>query len=484
MKIGYPLQFSPVNHSSLRIKGLGAEQSQNLTKQQALVRSPSLDRSNLSLSGQRISEALDRSTNGFFATGSLLSNIGRIHNNQKDYHDESRLYTRFTAEDSSEEYSPDFSKIDEITTLEKMTLSITTREGDQIDVEIKREQGSFRHSSETFISASFNYEVKGDLDTQEQEALQELSLALGGSSQNFFSNGQLSLKAAKVFDSEQLSQFSVSMDSQQDSAQFSFSVDDSFQDLSVTSNDYSAALRIDLSHLFQGEDLLKTEGYLDQLRLIEKTAKTLEDTEHDPNAVEGFYKDVLALAFSTASKHGKAQASEVTNAIENAEDYLSGLPDFTATFASKFTRPNPDKLYERNGFSLELSQKTEVKIKNGKTHVYQDSSGEMLSMQHKSIAALMAPDFAGQHYKYSISTLTQLKQREVVLNKAEVIDAKMTVEEEEEKSEDTFIDGKLASSLHTGKRSVAYYALGANRSGYELRDFQSEHFYQFHEFDT
>ena len=455
-------------------------------QQQTLVRTDTVNRNQMTLSQERISEALDKSTSGFLATSSLLSNVGKMDASQKNYHDESRLYSRMVEAQSTEGYSPDYYKPGEVRTSQSFSVTIETQEGDLVTIEIAKTEGTFKGSSETYTGAYFNYEVEGNLNAQEQEALNELAVALGGASQSYFSNNSLSLKAAKAMDSDQLSSFDLKLVNESDTASFSFEVSEQQQNLSVEQNDYTANITIDLSQIIPGSNLLKAEGYLDQLDLIDRTAKTLDDTRHDPMSVASFFKGVLDAAFSSATNNANLDPSlnkEDKDPIQRSKEYLSGLPDFKASFASKFTRPNPDKKYEENGFSLKMGQKTHVEEKGGLTHVFQVFTGDMISMQHKSTAALMAPDFDTQSYKYSVESLNKTTTREVILNKTDVIDATMEVREEEEKSEDTFEMGELTERSVSGKRSVAYYSIaGINQVGYHLRDYEEESHYNLQKF--
>jgi len=323
------------------------------------------------------------------------------------------------------------------------TLTVTTSDGDTIELEINKSQGVEGSLSDgnyyRYTDTTINYKVDGDLDAGELQALAELADKLGGLGDDYRSEGWLKLGGMEAFNSSELSGFKLDVLGEgADSFSLQYSIDGAGGQRSLSSNlnGYTVDIKVDVNGFKLDEDVANNAQYQQYRELILNTAMSYNGGEQAGGAsaglAAGFFLDGLDAVFQAqgvapreddvaeeepiVADDDAAVLHPALSAMNNesraqAENFTSGLADFTAAFHTPIFRPNEDQPGEVSTMSLNIAQTTTVGVSRNDEHRYtrvnQQSEYDSRVSQHLGLAgdgvehANLAPqEEGGQSYLY------------------------------------------------------------------------------------
>lgn len=380
--------------------------------------------------GQRIEEIsrlLDRlsSNVGGFASssvGDILSELSRLSPETQSFYDASQSAFRTTTEDAEGNRSTPPLNFDADligSPRSNFSLQIETRDGDRVSIDLAYLLPADSHQAQT--TASLSYQVEGELDEAEFQAVHSLAAALGAASDAGFYGDEsfVQLDGLSAFDPEQLAGFDLELNTvAESSAGFSFDIDletqtqtlSGFQDQYGNTDDgrLEYSVELDLNTPFAGTDFRNNAQYRQYLDLIEQASNNAT-IPHLTDGVNAFFRSGLEASFATAQRIAEQRpgqppanpppsssagttASTRLNAaslgvLNNdtalalssgfnqpqgaaASELVSGLADITASFGTRnFDQTHNSQFNETTGFRLDLAQETEqsTQVVNGQS---------------------------------------------------------------------------------------------------------------------
>ncbi len=326
-----------------------------------------------------------------------------------------------------------------------LSLTIKTKEGDEIAISIDRSRGK-DEALGYYSEMSIGFEVAGELDDDEQQALSALTHKLGGIAQNYRNNGWTSIGQLDIFDADELSGFSLSIAGiDKDSFNIDYAIDETAGErtLSANQNGYQYDLQVDIDGFMSDQDIANNAHYQQYMDLILTTSGSYNGGQETNQRTANFFLEGMGVLFQTSANaegdaispaplaaEAKANQLDSPSAQQTIEESLdplliahfggddgllqrfsSGLADFTASFSTPILRPNPDKPAEISMMALNLAQTTSIKetinATATRTQVSQKSEFNATVRQHLGIAGggLKSADLAaaadgGQTYRY------------------------------------------------------------------------------------
>ncbi|NRA83804.1 MAG: hypothetical protein HRU22_08560 [Gammaproteobacteria bacterium] len=346
----------------------------------------------------------------------------------------------------------------------RFEISVTTKEGDTVNITLSSSQGYDQDAGETVAGFNLSYQVQGNLSEAEHKALTEVLAGVGEMADEFFKLGDtpysryapanqtvVSLDFLADFDNQQLSGLDISFATNEAKSpvfsdktlEMSYQFDQDSQQQALEFEWNEGIKKIDFAldmSIFGGTDVKQMAQYIATLD------KNLEDSQHnskdhtgrsafgdkdDPNMLQGFalFKGAFAKMSSAAQRYSNIEsvaaqqftnsqalvAGLVDNMIINDPRYLglgnatsntlgagiSKLADFNATFSYSLEARDSD----RPKTTVELSQITE-----------QDQSGEFIGLtQSKSVTSRFGyqsnrPDYFEQTENYNINAAVKNQQ--------------------------------------------------------------------------
>lgn len=343
------------------------------------------------------------------------------------------------------------------------SLTVTTADGDTIQLAVNKTynpEGEMGSESYTDTETSISFEVFGDLDEKELQALAKLSDKIGSLTDSYRKDGWTSLGGLDSFDESELSSFSLNVlgvGSDSFDVQYSAGGLSGQRSLSANQNGYRYDIQADIDGFKLDEDIGNNAQYQQYRQLILSTALSYKAGEDaggvNRQATAGFFLDGMAALFHApetskealepdeaasrespegSSLEGRAPGGEATEASGQAtssdelhplinsrfgsengllDRFSSGLPDFTAFFSTPVFRPNGENPGEVSVMELNLSQSTRITETRDALHSYsqvsQHSEYSSRVSQHMGIAGdsvehanLAAKEDGGQSYLY------------------------------------------------------------------------------------
>lgn len=310
---------------------------------------------------------------------------------------------------------------------EVFDLTIKTKDGDTVtlnisaDAVLKNENGEASLGNES----SFSFVVAGKLSDKERQAIDALINRLGDIAGTYQKDGWADVEFLDVLDGDVITGLNLGVAGEESNTltiAYSLNPDSSTHTLAVNQNDYeyeinaeavlaSADLALEDNDVFQqyqqilidtarsykagefsgGEKSMDAVNFfLDGLEAIltplapdktdDPTTSKVEDMAS--NIADGqISNDKRAVDFDRTSEQEKLPTRQ--SAIE--KDFLSGIPDFFASFNTPRFTPNASNRGEVSRMSLSMEQVTEISVKPG--------SGIRTVQQHHSYQSVVSQHF-------------------------------------------------------------------------------------------
>jgi hypothetical protein len=323
---------------------------------------------------------------------------------------------------------------------ELFSLLVTTADGDRIEIQIGKSQGTEGSLSGgdlySFSETSVTFKVDGDLDSGEREALGKLTDRLAGLGDNYRRDGWLQLGGLEAFDHTELASFKLDvMGGGSDSFSLQYDVDSASGQRSLLSdlNGYQYDISVDIDGFKLDKNFAENSQYEQYRQIIRDTAYSYRQGEQaggvSSSKAAGFFLAGMDALFqvkytdeATADPLAAGEPekkSEVDSALAGMtasnqqllDNFSSGLPDFVASFDTPEFRPNEDQPSEVSTMSLNMAQTTTVTRSSDADHSYttvnQRSEYQSRVSQHLGLggdsvdhANLDSKSDGGQSYLY------------------------------------------------------------------------------------
>jgi len=402
------------------------------------------------------------------------------------------------------------------------TLTVTTSDGDKIELEINKSQGAEGSLSDgnyySYSDTTINYKVDGELDAEEIQALADLIDKLGGMSDNYRSDGWLTLGDTEAFNSSELRGFKLDILGEgADSFSLQYSIDSSNGQRSLSSdlNGYTFDVKVDVNGFKLDEDVANNAQYQQYRELILDTALSYRGGEHAGGVraglAAGFFLDGLDAVFqaqgaaqASAAEHDDAAEAAIVNtgadndaaalhpalgAMNNvsralAEDFTSGLADFTADFNTPIFRPNEEQPSEISTMSLNIAQTTSVSASHDDDHRYtrinQQSEYDSRVSQHLGLAGdnikhanLAKEEDGGQSYLYRTDFKSAMISRGLNFEDNKLLSVDELRRQQHLQDNKRVVQGKVESYTRddlssAAKNTAAYMEVAQHSTGQRL----------------
>ena len=275
------------------------------------------------------------------------------------------------------------------------TVNVTTKDGDTVELTINRSSGTEEGANGQYhyIDTTLSFEVIGELDEGERDALAQLALKLGSLGDEYRSEDWAKLGNLNAFNQEELSSFSLKVSGNEGN---SFTVDyaiDELADLRTLStnlNDYTYDLQVDIHGLHLDKDLSNNEQYQQHRDLIRSTVmdyKASEDAGGKSQRVTAAFflegMDALFEAKAPTARDEENKDTETPNINDDVhrkldrnfgqeggllDAFSTGLADFSAEFKTPLLRPNAEVQSEVSTLELHISQNSSVTNSKSQNH--------------------------------------------------------------------------------------------------------------------
>jgi uncharacterized protein YkvS len=297
---------------------------------------------------QQLSASVQPSQVANFSPSQYLNRVGTLSAETSLYRNEAR-HMPLPSGASVEKFRPDFTApIGQLK--QSLTLTIRTKEGDEINVVMAHRKDANSDSVE------FSFKVKGKLSEAEQQAIDVLAKKMGQLGDEFFSTGNLSLRGLTDIDTNALTEFHIDfgkdnggkwVDANYD---FAFNPETFEQSLSGTDTNgfnfiIDAKMKNLLGQLAHG-NTAQLQQYLDKM---EQSTNPMDM----PSSSQLFFRDALFSALGVNVAPDQKTPIDTESDKPPAELFSmfdSGLPDFSANFHA----PNNYKLYRALPLSMSL----------------------------------------------------------------------------------------------------------------------------------
>lgn len=316
-----------------------------------------------------------------FTVSNLFSHVGALSRETSEYRNEVRQF-RIPQKVATDKFSPEFSG-SAGTRAESAFLTITTRDGDSIQIQFSRNK-----SPDGTSQMEFSFVVDGELSEAEQKALEQLAGKLGAIGDEFFRTDTAELRGLKDIDTDAIGYFKLTLqrfDPGTDSYvehSYEFSIDKVTQTQSLIAEDvngYSVDIKSQLQTL-TGNKGLEPELIQQYIDLINRAA----DDSDTPNASKRFMLDAFESMFADFLAPVNAEVvQEQDQAEKSLAAFDSGMPDFNASFRSPVLH-NPGFYSQVAAMVLTLEQKTLIEQNGEDLLIKQESRYEFTNSHFES----------------------------------------------------------------------------------------------------
>lgn len=348
---------------------------------------------------------------------------------------------------------------------ELFSLTVKTKDGDTVTLNIRADTFLSKKESGTSLAgeSNFSFVVAGTLSDSEREAIDALVQRLGDIAGTYEKSGWTDVEFLDVLDGDLIAGVDLSIAGEEGKTltiAYSLNSDEGSHTLAVNQNDYEYEINaetilastklaledndaylqyqqilMDTTRSYKaGEFLGGVRGtdaaafFLDGLEAIlqplapDKTGNTkapkvdVDDTASTAgNVTINSDKDIHQSAPGLAEEKGPLRKSN------SEKEFLSGMPDFFASFNTPRVTPNASNIGEVSQMSLRMEQTTEVSFKPGsgiktveQRHSYESMVSQHFgigrdSVEHANLADATEP--GGQTYLYEVvkkaATLTR-----------------------------------------------------------------------------
>jgi len=343
---------------------------------------------------QRISQGAQQAHT---ETRSILSGLGKLDADTESYIAQSSTYTRFALNELESKIS-ETEAHQEITDNNKaFSLLVTTREGDEININIQQTDGW--HDKTYGNKVSVSYEVEGDLSESEKIALSDLMNAIGSSSDSLLAGNDFSkVMGVENFNGQQLSGFSLSLNGSGQDINYTYQLNDNSQTLTgnwaqngvVTAqfnlksqlggnaDDEQLAQYLDLLHdaaesSYKNNDdkdqsdqtsPLFSNAFTDFMQLAEDLGNSLDSVDQQFTQARKLANDLFDKTIENQETRlglKDEQQATLKEGFNQLADFSANFVDHKGGFAKQGKNANIKKL--ATGYDVQMSQKTVQKQK-------------------------------------------------------------------------------------------------------------------------
>ena len=282
-------------------------------------------------------------------------------------------------------------------------FSVKTREGDVVTFSIRTDILIGKGGSEASLDqeTSFAFAVAGELSDEELAAVNILVGRLGDMALSYQEDGWTDVEFLDVFDNGELVEMDLNVSGENGEAltiTYIFDADAEAHALEVNQNDYEYELNAENYLAQNGLSLEKNHLYLQYHQILTDTARSYKAGEFsggvaNSEAIEFFLDGLKAILSPLEGEQeefigdGAASQTKTQANNETEKSFLSGLPDFSASFNTPQFRPNASKPGEISQMTVDMEQATDISINpgNGVKTVEQRYSYESRVSQHFGI---------------------------------------------------------------------------------------------------
>ena len=322
--------------------------------------------------------------------------------------------------------------------LQNLQLSIETKEGDVLNIEITADSGEL--DNEFANRLVYKFDVQGDLNDQETAALGQLLPELMSDAADFFQspNGLVQLDSLQSVNRNQIQAVDIDLSTKNSrfDANYAFDEANNMHTLDVNQNNYRYHVEVSGDALFSSGDIENNADIKQYLELIDGVME--DHYGAGSSSQSAFFSTGLMSLMSVATQSEELSNSNNKNSDDKEEDnrlqrqafdvllpkaqvavkrMFSGLPDFTAEFNSAVSSPNHKNRGELDLLNIGLSQKTDIANKGTTagliTHIKQDIDVDIDSRKHSRLPGRLQVDFEKGDYVYEVKKLHYKAQREL-----------------------------------------------------------------------
>ncbi len=323
-----------------------------------------------------------------------LKQLQGLMENNKSYAIEARreIITQTETRKTEAGTSHSIKEIGEYNDPQDMSFSITTKDGDHIQIQIT-DSREYDEDGSSYDTRAISFEIDGDLDAGELQALAELSDKVAGMSDDFSAQEWTDLGNFDAFDETELKHFSLDITGS-GATEFSidYAVDETLgiRTLNANQNGYEFDLSVDLDGLMLDSSIANNAQYQQYRHLIQDTSLAYESGTEDPLKVSRFFQQGLDLLFRVDQQDDKESAEDIDNNVKQAPDsaqaaidkhiannannlekFSSGLADFSASFSSPRVVTDQGEVLE---MKLDFSQTTSIEAVGEHGYSYRQDS--------------------------------------------------------------------------------------------------------------
>ncbi len=337
-----------------------------------------------------IEQATRHANNTPFKASPFFSQLGGLSAETASFRNEVRSF-RVPADIAADQYSPSFTGLAG-KRQESVTLTIRTREGDTVNIQLVRRQGTDNESM------AFSFEVTGELSKEERAALDKLASKLGEVADEFFRTGTAELRGLAELDDAAITSFSLSLAKPRgddyDTLTYDFRIDETTNTRHLSGKDaqgYEFDINAHIKSLLATDKLSAHQTLEQYLMLIREAGNTRGAASASVRFMVDGLRSVLALDdMDLTAKEPSSMPSA----------FLTGLPDFTASFRSAITF-NPENRTQVSAMELTMGQDTRVETEGPRLLIQQQSYYDLHSSYFRHPHWLEAADFTGGNYVYA-----------------------------------------------------------------------------------
>lgn len=302
---------------------------------------------------------------------------------------------------------------------ELLDLTVRTKDGDTItlkissDLVLNNKDGGATLDSES----NFSFVVAGELSDKEREAVDALVNRLGEIAGDYQNDGWADVKFLDAVDGDFIAGLDLKVagdDGNALSITYSLNSATGTHTLAVDQNDYEYEINAEAILESANLPLKDNEIYLQYQQILMDTARSYKageffggakstdateffldgleailtplKSDHIENAEASQFEGQESSEQKTPTPHSDSEGEKTTQSKNATEDaFLSGIPDFSASFNTPLLTPNASNLGEVSQMSLTMEQSTDISIKRGMKTVEQNYSYESTVSQHFGI---------------------------------------------------------------------------------------------------
>lgn len=351
---------------------------------------------------------------------SFMSRLGDLSSETNSYHNQARTFSVPMGTNPGQIRSDMDQRPG--TSVESMTLTVTTKGGDTIEIKLNRQQVLGDDGAER---VEFSFEVDGDLSEKEREALDKLAAKLGKVADDFFVTGSARLGDLSDLDTDVIRSFDLKLNNLDEnpgksgSVQFHYQVNAGNQTHQLKGEDdqgYRFDIVAELGASFAAGgmadgELAANQSFQQYIDLI-NTAGRLYEADSKSMA---FFRDALSTMLDVDEEEFDEGVKGASEATQTEKLFHSNLPDFTASFESPKIR-NEKNYSEISYMSLSMSQNTREDKNDEREYLQQRFSYDMQVNTWEPLEGMRKPDLESGYYifrtqHYSEDTTRTLETR-------------------------------------------------------------------------